>query len=651
MIDGGSLRIAVVIPWYVGVARGDAERGLWYVMAELAKRGARIDVLTTGLPSERATSEAGVNVVRFPADPRDAAAFERAKSRLARQAMDEATERSFLDNGINSAKLIAFAEAAYDRYDAFFFFTFPHGLSVRGVRAVAGKAVLQPCLRDEPAARLPAAEAAIHAARELVFTSDAEFDLARRLYGPGVAEKSTVVGLRHDARPFAITRRRVAGFEPARESYLLYLGKRDRAEQVDLLAEAFTAFRRADPLRSTKLCLAGPGSVSLANRKRGLLDFGDVSEPAKQALLENAVAVLAPSCGESAPDALMSAWARSKPVGVNSRCRVTADLVLCAGAGWTAGSKAEWSRLFGTIDALSSEALGQLGRRGYDAYLDRVSPSRIFERYLEIFERTAESAVHKRVVLTGFAPTSDPWDDAARRAHVARRRLTQRGIGIAASDDYSPGPVVDLTELPEYTPADASTWDVTPSPTVSRQLADGKLNLLYVGRLDEDACLEQLIAGLAFLLALGQDTRLILAGRFGDDGELSERLFAQIGASGLSDRVLLFENVPVPVVAACYRSAHLFWSMAEDWPSVTPVLDAMLFSLPVIAYASEMARAVLGGGGLLFNAKQPLLEAAGLVHVVARDRGLREAIVIAQNERLRDYSIAHWLPALDAALP
>lgn len=650
MIDGRPLRVAVVIPRYGRVARDDVERGVRAVMAALAARGARIDILTTGIRSGRA-SQGGIDVVRLPADRRTVATFSRATARLAGSPADEATERAFIENGVDSTQLIGFLQAAYDRYDAFFFLTLRHALSVRGALAVAGKAVLQPCLRDEPAARLPAVEAAVHAARELIFASDAEFELARHLFGPGIAEKSSVVGLRRDAGPVAVTRRRVAGFEPARERYLLYLGKRDRAEHVDLLAEAFIAWRRDQPLRSVKLCFAGPGGTSLANRKRGLLDFGDASESAQRTLLENALAVLQPSCGANAADAIFNAWARSKPVAVNSRCRVTADLVLAAGAGWAAGSKAEWARLFGAIDELSPEQLAHLGRRGNDAYLDRAGPGRVVDRYLDVFERAAEPAIRKRVALTGIAPTTDPWEDTARRADVARRRLTRRGIGIAAWAGDSTEPVVDLTALPDYTPADASTWDVTPSPAVSRQLADGKLNLLYVGRLDEDACLEQLVAGLAFLLALGADTRLILAGRFGDDGRLSDRLFAQIGASGLGDRVLLFENVPVSVVAACYRNAHLFWSMAEDWPTVTPVLDAMLFSVPVVAYASAMARAVLGGGGLLFNAKQPLLDAAGLVHIVARDRELREAIVSAQHQRLRDYSLARWLPALDAAVP
>jgi glycosyltransferase involved in cell wall biosynthesis len=612
MLDARPLRVAAVIPRYGSGARDDAEDVVVRVLTALAAQGARIDVLATAARSAHA-SPSGVNVVRFPEDPRN--------------------EEAFVTNGIDSSRLIAYLKDSYDRYDAFLFVTYAHGVVARGVVAVAGKAVLLPCVRDEPAASLPPVEAAMHAARVLIFTSEAERELARRLYGPGIEEKSSVIERWIDIPPVPAARR-VAGFEPARERYVLYVGKRERAEGLDLLGEAFLAFRRTHPMSELKLCVAGPGKVSLGNQKRGLLDFGDVRKAAKRALLENALAVLAPGCGENAAVAIAEAWAHRKPVGVASRCRAASELVADAGAGWTAGSKADWVRLFETVDELSPEQLARLGSVGFDVYRERTSPERLVARYREIFERAAEPAPSKSVALAG-----DPWEDSARRMHLARRRSSGRGIDI------------DLTLLPEYTPADAAAWDVTPSARVSRQLADGKFNVLYVGRLDEDACLEQLVAGLAFLLALGEDTRLILAGRFGDNGSLSERLFAQIGASGLGDRVLLFENVPVSIVAACYRNAHLFWSMAEDWPTVTPVLDAMLFSLPIVAYASPMARVVLGGGGLLFNAKQPLLEAAGLVHVVARDRALRDAIVAAQNERLRDYSPANWLPTLDAVVP
>jgi glycosyltransferase involved in cell wall biosynthesis len=668
--SSGALRVAIVIPWYGRDANGGAERQARQVADALAGRGLQVEVLTTCARSflsrwsvnyypAGGTFEGRVKIVRFPVDQRDAEAFERANSLLTHvlpsslrpgvSPVDDETERAFIRNGINSRRLVAYLKASYEMYDVFMFLPYPYGLIVDGVDAVARKAVLQPCLHDEAYAYLPTIEATMHAARELLFNSEAERELALRLYGPGIAEKSGLSGEWIDDRPIAPARR-IGNVRPARERYVLYLGKRDRTKQFDVLVEAFRAFRRDEPMSTLKLFAAGPGNVSYASSKHGVVDFGYVSEAAKRSLIEHARAVLQPSLNESFSRVVMEAWASRKPVGVNARCSVTARLVADSGGGWCAATKAEWSRLFGNIDAASREELTDAGGRGYAYYLERASRERIVDRYVECFRRVAPVRAGKTVAIVGHTKVADAWEDDARRAELVRRRLSQTGIDIASAPDALDAAVVDVRTLPDYTPADSSLWDVTPHPGIARKLADGKLNVLYVGRLDEQACLEQLVAGLAFLLALGDDARLILVGRFDERRQVAERLYAQIGDSGLGERVLLFENVPVPVLAACYRNAHLFWSMADGWPVVAPILDAMMFSLPVVAYASAMARVVLGGGGVLFNAKEPLYDAAGLVHVVAADRELQRTVLAAQHERLHAYSASRWLAALDVAV-
>jgi glycosyltransferase involved in cell wall biosynthesis len=658
-----------VSPWYGRDANGGAERQARQVVNALAGRGLQVEVLTTCARSFLSrwsvnyfpagdTFDGRVKILRFAVDQRNAEAFERANSLLTNvlpsslrpgvSPVDEETERAFICNGINSRRLVAFLKASYDRYDAFLFLPYPYGLIALGVDAVARKAVLQPCLHDEAYAYLPTIEAMMHAARELLFNSEAERELALRLYGPGIEEKSGLAGEWIDDRPVAPARR-IGNVQPARERYVLYLGKRDRTKQFDVLVEAFRAFRRDDPMSTLKLFAAGPGSVSYASSKHGVVDFGYVSEKAKRSLIGHARALLQPSLNESFSRVVMEAWASGKPVGVNARCRVTARMVAASGGGWCAATKAEWSRLFGNIDAASREGLADVGGRGYAYYLECASRDRVIDRYIECFRRVTPLRAGKTVAVVGQATVADPWEDDARRADLVRRRLRQTGIDIASAPDALDAAVVDVRTLPDYTPADSSMWDVTPHPGISRKLADGKLNVLYVGRLDEQACLEQLVAGLAFLLALGDDARLILVGRFDERRQVAERLFAQIGDNGLGERVLLFENVPAPILAACYRNAHLFWSMADGWPVIAPILDAMMFSLPVVAYASAMARVVLGGGGVLFNAKEPLYEAAGLVHVVATDRDLQRTVLAAQRERLNDYSASRWLAALDVA--
>ena len=82
-------RTAFVIPWFGRDLLGGAEQHVFQVATRLARRGHRIEVLTTCSPSfrddwqrnglpEGVSEESGVTVRRFPVRPRNAAAFDAA---------------------------------------------------------------------------------------------------------------------------------------------------------------------------------------------------------------------------------------------------------------------------------------------------------------------------------------------------------------------------------------------------------------------------------------------------------------------------------------------------------------------------------------------------------------------------------------------
>lgn len=66
-------------------------------------------------------------------------------------------------------------------------------------------------------------------------------------------------------------------------------------------------------------------------------------------------------------------------------------------------------------------------------------------------------------------------------------------------------------------------------------------------------------------------------------------------------------------------------------------LEAMWFDVPVIAYATETARAVLGDAGVLLREKNDLLAVAALAQMLATDRDLRATVVAAQRAALRRF--------------
>ena len=86
-------------------------------------------------------------------------------------------------------------------------------------------------------------------------------------------------------------------------------------------------------------------------------------------------------------------------------------------------------------------------------------------------------------------------------------------------------------------------------------------------------------------------------------------------------------------ILAYYRIADVFVCMSEHEGFCVPIVEAMLFKTPIIAFDAGAVADTLGDGGILLKEKDPLLT-AGLIDRVARDRELREEILKGQRRQL-----------------
>jgi len=586
-------RLAVVTPWFGADLTGGAERLAWQVSHGLAERGHAVEVFTTcarGFASDwgvdahppGARDEQGVLVRRFPVDERAANAFDRANEILLTRPLSYYRERTaaiepdvandFIGSGINSTAAVDALRARLTAFDCVLVMPYPYGLPLAAVEAAGARAMLQPCLHDEPYAFLPEVENAFRRAGALVFNSPAERSLAYRLYGPSIALKSTLVGhwVEREAPPLHLPSR-VRGFRPADHRYVLYLGRRDATKNVDLLVESFARFRRNCRMTTLELVLVGPGRRSYDDARHGIHDLGLVDEAQKAALLSQALAIVQPSINESFSRTVMEGWGAGKPVAVNGRCAATADAVRESGGGWLATTKGEWSALFERIDRMPPAQREETGARGGRYADEQTSRERVLDRY-----------------------------EAAMGEFAAGRRATR--------------------------------FDVAAAPQLVRRLGDGRRTILFAGPLTESACLDQLLAGFAFLLSLGIDARLVLAGEFDAREGVADRFFDLVGRTQLTDRVVVLERSRPEVVAACYRSADLFWSAADAGPS-SELVDALGFGVPVFAFANGISRRVLGGSGLLFTDKRDPRALAGAAVLLLTDGALRKTLLEGQRQR------------------
>jgi glycosyltransferase involved in cell wall biosynthesis len=706
-----SARIAIVTPWFGPDLRGGAERQSWQLAHELAARGHGVDVLTTCSANfnddwARNTLRQGVErrgpltIRRFRVQARDRRAFERVNAILMslsagdlRRGVDPigaADARLFYENNINSPGLCAYLAAEGRSYSHVLFLPYLYGPTLAGLPLVAERAYLQPCLHDEPYAYLGRVEETVHAARGILFNGEGEYELALRLFGPGIAEKSTVVGqgvdVLRDAVQFA---ERIGSFVPAQEHYVLYLGRQDAAKNVPMLVSAFGEFRRRQPASKLRLVLAGERPVSYGDAAKGIIDLGPVNEGEKAALLARARALVQPSVNESFSRVVYESWNYGRPVIVHGDCVPTATAVARSGGGFAAGSTPDWTAALERVDFASREELDRLGRLGR-TYAERASAwPAVIERYEAVFRADETRRSGNGDVRPSIAQVVPEDAGVGLRAYAAAlgRALGERGTAVggaivhetggdvranAASDppaiaiyhgaSADAGAVgnIDFVAWPAASVApsrapflpvcvDPRLWDRPADVPLIAALQDGKTNLLYVGPIDTAANLSELLIVFLNYLTIDREARLTIAGSDVDDDAYA-RLFDELRRLELVDRVLATRDLSLPQFLAIFRVADVFITLDEREGYGRELVQAMWFDVPVIAYRTETARALVANAGLLVNDKSDLLAIAALAHIVASDRELREKIVAAGRIERARFDRGRAVDAVLAAL-
>ena len=178
-------------------------------------------------------------------------------------------------------------------------------------------------------------------------------------------------------------------------------------------------------------------------------------------------------------------------------------------------------------------------------------------------------------------------------------------------------------------------------PALERILADGLINILFVGRIVPNKRLEDHIR-LAELYKRNVDSyyRFIFVGRH----ESLSRYYGQIRAliatfDMLPERFWFTGPVPDADLAAFYRWADAYVSLSEHEGFCVPLVESMATDVPIVAYAAGAVPETLGGAGLLFAPKD-LEFAAELIATVVYDRGVRERVLQGQRERLAAFGPA-----------
>lgn len=164
---------------------------------------------------------------------------------------------------------------------------------------------------------------------------------------------------------------------------------------------------------------------------------------------------------------------------------------------------------------------------------------------------------------------------------------------------------------------------------------DGELQVLSVGRLDEEKNPLLLADALALLRERNPRWRMVICG----DGTLREQLIERLTALGLADAAELTGHLPLHEgLLDLYRASHAFLhvSRTEGFPQV--LIEAFASGVPVVATAVGGVPAGAGDAAILIE-PEDAAAAADAVGRLATDEALRERLVTAGFRKAHEHTL------------
>jgi len=177
--------------------------------------------------------------------------------------------------------------------------------------------------------------------------------------------------------------------------------------------------------------------------------------------------------------------------------------------------------------------------------------------------------------------------------------------------------------------------ETEPSPFIKRFLSHKKVNILFVGRVVPNKKIEDLIKVASYYKHfVGNGLRLIVVGKTNLLPNYHRELLELGIRLKLRDDELLFTgHIPFSELISFYKYATLYLSLSEHEGFCLPLVEGMLFSLPIIAYNAGAVAETLGEGGILLMKKNPA-EIAELTLLIATDEKLRKRLIERGRRRI-----------------
>lgn len=245
-----------------------------------------------------------------------------------------------------------------------------------------------------------------------------------------------------------------------------------------------------------------------------------------------------------------------------------------------------------------------------------ITPSEFFIGYNENSRRNCEEGLKEAKILASYA------DYCLAVSEFNKKDLLAMGYKC---------PIDILPILITF-----KDYEKKPNQKVLNRYNDDYVNILFTGRIAPNKKQEDIIDAFYYYNKfINPKSRLFLVGSFGGMEKYYYKLKEYSKQLGLKN-VYFTGHIGFDEILAYYKVADLFLCMSEHEGFCVPLVEAMYFNLPIVAYDSSAIADTLGGSGFLLKEKNGK-ETAEVIHRILSDEKLKNTIVYNQKIRLQDF--------------
>ena len=177
-------------------------------------------------------------------------------------------------------------------------------------------------------------------------------------------------------------------------------------------------------------------------------------------------------------------------------------------------------------------------------------------------------------------------------------------------------------------------YDRAGDEVTEKGVLDGKDNILFTGRIAPNKCQQDVIKVFWFYHKyFNADSRLILAGSWNGLEKYYHRLWEYTRELNIEKEVCFTGHIHFEKLLSYYRTANFFVCMSKHEGFCIPLVEAMKFQLPIIAYDCSAISTTMGNGGVLLKEKNYLLAAMWLDQL-KKNKDLLSEIMNSQKKQL-----------------